>query len=131
MLPVTALSTATIEEIIAAHDAVAECAVIGLDDAMKGQIPIGFVVLKDGVTESPDTIIKELILNVRNKLGPIASFKKVMIAKRLPKTRSGKTLRKTMRNMANNKPYRIPSTIEDPVVLDEIKKLLELQKVKL
>ncbi len=118
------LSTATIEELIAVHPAVAECAVIGVADQMKGQIPVGFVVLKDGVDISFEELTKSLIQNVRDKLGAVASFKTVLKANRLPKTRSGKILRKTMRAIADDKPYKVPSTIEDPVVLDEIKKLI-------
>jgi acyl-coenzyme A synthetase/AMP-(fatty) acid ligase len=118
------LSTATIEELIAVHDAVAECAVIGVADQMKGQIPVGFVVLKDGVTIPFEELVQTLVQNVRNKLGAVASFKTVLKAKRLPKTRSGKILRKTMRAIADNKPYNVPSTIEDPVVLEEIKDLI-------
>jgi acyl-coenzyme A synthetase/AMP-(fatty) acid ligase len=118
------LSTATIEEIIAVHDAIAECAVIGINDQMKGQIPVGFVVLKDGANIPFDELTKELIQNVRSKLGAVAAFKTVFNAKRLPKTRSGKILRKTMRAIADGKIYKVPSTIEDPDVLDEIEHLI-------
>ncbi len=118
------LSTATIEEIIASNTSVAECAVIGVADEMKGQIPIGFVVLKDGVNIETEELIQELIQNVRHELGAVASFKKVLIAKRLPKTRSGKILRKTMRAIADGKAFKAPSTIEDPIVLEEIRVLI-------
>ncbi len=118
------LSTATIEEIIAANDDVAECAVIGVADQMKGQVPVGFVVLKDGVKTRFEELTKTLIQNVRDKLGAVAAFKTILKANRLPKTRSGKILRKTMRAIADKKPYKIPSTIENPVVLEEVKELI-------
>ena len=120
------LSTATMEEVVASNFAVAECVVIGVFDKIKGQVPVGFVVLKDGVEQGKESIQKELIQSVRQKVGPVASFKKVYFAKRLPKTRSGKILRKTMRAIADGKEYMVPSTIENPDVLDEIGELLEL-----
>ncbi|MFN4080169.1 MAG: AMP-binding protein [Saprospiraceae bacterium] len=112
------LSTADMEEIVAAHPAVAECAVIGVDDGLKGQIPVGFVTLKQGA--SPEGVEAELIRMVRERLGAVACFKKAVIVQRLPKTRSGKILRKVMRAIANHKPWQMPGTIEDPGVLDEI-----------
>ncbi|NNK88581.1 MAG: acetate--CoA ligase, partial [Flavobacteriaceae bacterium] len=118
------LSTATIEEIVATYPDVAECAVIGVEDKMKGQIPVGFVVLKCGVETPKDKITADLIQKVRNDLGPVAAFKTVYFAKRLPKTRSGKILRKTMRNIVDQKPFTAIATIEDPAVLDEIKALV-------
>ena len=122
------LSTATIEEVIAAHDEVAECAVIGVADSLKGQVPLGFVVLKEGVTKSDEEITQELYSDVRSTVGPIAAFKQCLVVARLPKTRSGKILRKTMRKMADGLDYKIPSTIEDPAVLEEIDQALELSK---
>lgn len=118
------LSTAEMEEVIAAHPAVAECAVIGVADELRGQVPIGLVVLQEGVRITEETIAKELIQSVRETVGPVAYFKKVFVADRLPKTRSGKILRKIMRCIADRAPYSPPSTIENPVVLDEIKALL-------
>jgi propionyl-CoA synthetase len=114
------LSTGEIEEVIASHDAVAECAVISQNDALKGQLPIGFAVLKDGIDLEPAQLQAEVVAKVRNDIGPIACFKQLMVVKRLPKTRSGKTLRKTMKNIANGEPYSPPGTIDDPAVLDEI-----------
>jgi len=121
------LSTSTIEEVVASYDVVAECAVIGVADELKGQVPVGFVILKTGATISEGALEAELIKMVRKTVGPVASFKRAVIAKRLPKTRSGKILRATMRSIADAKPYTPPSTIEDPAVLDELK-ILMLQK---
>jgi len=114
------LSTGAMEEIIATHPAVAECAVVGTDDALKGQLPVGLVVLKAGATEAAEDIGKELVQMVRDKIGPIACYKTTAVVPRLPKTRSGKILRGTMRSIANGKDYRMPSTIDDPTTLDEI-----------
>ncbi len=114
------LSTAAMEEVVASHPAVAECAVIGVQDNMKGEIPLGFVVLKAGVTMDEEQLEKELVALVRQKVGPVAFFKQAVIVKRLPKTRSGKILRKIMRNMADGKEFSMPSTIEDASVLPEI-----------
>ncbi len=115
------LSTGEMEEIVGKHAAVAECAVIGRADELKGQMPMGLVVLKnlDGIDE--DNVIKELIAMVRSDIGAVAAFKEVFIVKRLPKTRSGKILRKTLRTIADGESYTVPSTIEDPACLDEIK----------
>ncbi len=118
------LSTGEMEEIIGKHDAVAECAVIGRNDDLKGQMPTGFVVLKNGVEASNDEISKELILLVRQEIGAVASFKEVYIVPRLPKTRSGKILRKTMRQIFNGEKYIVPSTIDDPESLTEIEALV-------
>ncbi|MEL6133268.1 MAG: propionyl-CoA synthetase [Bacteroidota bacterium] len=123
------LSTAEMEEVVAAHEAVAECAVIGIADALKGQVPVGFVVLKGGVSTDPAALEKELVQMVRQKVGPVASFKRAVIATRLPKTRSGKILRRTMRAIADGKTYNMPSTIEDPAVLGEIASLMETQRM--
>ncbi len=119
------LSTGEMEEIIGKHDAVAECAVIGRNDDLKGQMPTGFVVLKNGVEISDEEIAKALILMVREDIGPVASFKEVYIVPRLPKTRSGKILRKTMRQIFNGEEYIVPSTIDDPDSLNEIQDLIK------
>lgn len=118
------LSTGAMEEILADHPDVAECAVVGGDDKLKGQIPIGFLVLNAGVTREQKEIISEVIQMVRKRIGPVASFKIATVVKRLPKTRSGKVLRGTMQKIANNEEYKIPATISDPAVLSEIEKSL-------
>ncbi|MGZ5416193.1 MAG: propionyl-CoA synthetase [Nocardioides sp.] len=115
------LSTGSMEAVLAAHEAVAECAVIGVADPLKGQLPRGFVVLKAGVTADPDDIAKELIAMVRDEIGAVAAFKEVTVVGGLPKTRSGKILRKTMREIADGKDAAVPSTIEDPAVLDTLR----------
>jgi len=124
------LSTADMEEIVAAHPAIAECAVIGVENELKGQIPVGFLVLKMGVEISEQKIEAELIQRVRNQLGAVACFKKALIVQRLPKTRSGKILRRIMRHIADDKPYHAPSTIEDLSVLDEIGAICKTQAFK-
>ncbi|MCP4119975.1 MAG: propionyl-CoA synthetase [Desulfobacteraceae bacterium] len=118
------LSTGAMEEVLANHPLVAECAVMGVEDQLKGQVPLGFLVLNAGVTEDHDKIIKEAIQMVREQIGPVASFKTATIVKRLPKTRSGKILRGTMRSIADCKEYKVPATIDDPVILDEIEESL-------
>ncbi len=118
------LSTGEMEEIVGKHPMVAECAVIGRSDELKGQMPMGLVVLKNAVKTDKDQIIKELIGMVREEIGAVAAFKEALIVARLPKTRSGKILRKTLRCMVDGDPYTVPSTIEDPASLDEIKALL-------
>lgn len=122
------LSTGAMEEVLAAHPDVAECAVIGINDQLKGQLPIGLVVLNNGVTNDHDTIIQDLIARVRNEIGPVAAFKKALILKRLPKTRSGKILRGTMKKIADGETFKTPATIDDVAILDEVagefKKLL-------
>jgi propionyl-CoA synthetase len=114
------LSTGGIEEVLASHPDVAECAVIGVHDALKGQVPIGFLVLKAGVKKPPQEIAAEAVTLVRERIGPVASFKTALVVQRLPKTRSGKILRGTMRKIADGEEYRMPATIDDPVILDEI-----------
>jgi propionyl-CoA synthetase len=114
------LSTGGMEEVLASHPDVAECAVVGVADALKGEIPVGFAVLKAGVEREEEQIVKELIKLVREKLGPVASFKVASVVKRLPKTRSGKILRGTIKKIADGTPWRMPATIDDPVILDEI-----------
>ncbi len=118
------LSTGAMEEVIAEHPDVAECAVMGVDDKLKGQIPLGMMVLNAGVERDHDDIVKEVILQIRNKIGPVAAFKTGVVVKRLPKTRSGKILRGTMRSIADKKDYKVPATIDDYSILDEIKESL-------
>ena len=117
------LSTGSIEEVLSEHKDVAECAVIGIANELKGQLPIGLVVLKTGTNKEDKDISKECIEMVRNKIGPVAAFKTVIVVKRLPKTRSGKVLRGTVRKIADKEEYKIPATIDDPKILDEIKDL--------
>lgn len=114
------LSTGSMEEVISQHPDVAECAVIGAADDFKGQLPLGFVVLKEGVKKPEEEIIKDLVNMVREQIGAVAVFKQALVVKRLPKTRSGKILRSTMRKIADGQEYSVPSTIDDPVILDEI-----------
>jgi propionyl-CoA synthetase len=114
------LSTGALEEVLASHTDVAECAVVGAAHELKGEIPLGLIVLKTGVGRSHDVITAELIRMVREKIGPVASFKVVAIVKRLPKTRSGKIVRGTIKKIADGLEYRIPPTIDDPAILDEI-----------
>jgi propionyl-CoA synthetase len=114
------LSTGEMEEVVAAHAAVAECAVVGVQDGLKGQVPVGLVVLKDGVEVTTATIENELIQQMREAIGAVASFRRVLVVNRLPKTRSGKILRGTLRAIADGAPFTPPSTIEDPAVLDEM-----------
>ena len=118
------LSTGEMEEIVGKHPMVAECAVIGRRDELKGQLPMGFVVLKNTEGVRPDEIVQELIAQVRQDIGAVAAFKQALVVGRLPKTRSGKILRKTLRAMVDGDDYVVPSTIEDPAALDEIKVLL-------
>lgn len=114
------LSTGAMEEIISNHPDVAECAVFGADDQLKGQLPVGLFVVKAGVTRDGEEIKQELVKMVRESIGPIACFRDAKQVVRLPKTRSGKILRGTMRSIANSKDYKMPSTIDDPAILDEI-----------
>jgi acyl-coenzyme A synthetase/AMP-(fatty) acid ligase len=120
------LSTAEIEEVVAHHQDVAECAVIGVNDELRGQKPLAFAVLKSS-TANWDTVESEIIQSVRDEVGAIAYLRKVIEVKRLPKTRSGKILRKTMRSIVNQEEYKMPSTIDDPSILDEIKNSIEQQ----
>ena len=115
------LSTGEIEEILAAHPAVAECAVLGLADSLKGQLPAGLVVLKDGQTIGEEQLEKELVAAVRARIGGLACFRQVLVVARLPKTRSGKILRKTLRQLADGEDFVLPATIDDPLILDEIR----------
>ncbi len=119
------LSTGQMEEVVAQHKDVAECAVIGVQDQLKGQLPAGFIVLNAGVNRPNDEIETEVVKLVRDEIGPVAAFKNVMTVARLPKTRSGKILRGTMRAIADGESWKMPATIDDPVILDEITSTLE------
>ena len=119
------LSTGGMEEVLSDHPDVAECAVLGVDDKLKGQTPIGFLVLNAGVDRDHDEIIKEVIQMVRDRIGPVASFKIATVVKRLPKTRSGKILRGTIQKIADNKEWKMPATIDDPATLGEMEEALE------
>ena len=114
------LSTGSLEEVLAGHSDVAECAVIGAADKLKGQLPVGFLVLKAGVDRDRSEIVREAVSLVREQVGPVAAFKNAIVVDRLPKTRSGKILRGTMRKIADSEEYNMPATIEDPAVLEEI-----------
>ena len=118
------LSTGEMEEVVGKHPMVAECAVIGRRDELKGQMPMGFVVLKNAEAVDPDRVVDDLVQLVRKDIGAVAAFKQAIVVARLPKTRSGKILRKTLRAMVDGDEYVVPSTIEDPAALDEIKKML-------
>jgi propionyl-CoA synthetase len=118
------LSTGAMEEVLAAHPDVAECAVIGVADRLKGQLPLGLVVLKAGVTREEGELVEELVARVREEIGPVAAFRKACVVERLPKTRSGKILRGTMRRIANGEAWKPPPTIDDPASLDEIGRAL-------
>ena len=118
------LSTGGMEEVVASHPDVAECAVLGVKDEIKGESPWGFLVLKAGVNRPPEEIEKEVVKLVREKIGPVAAFKTAIVVPRLPKTRSGKILRGTMKKIADEDPWSTPATIEDPKALDEIKEAL-------
>ena len=115
------LSTGAMEEVLASHPAVAECAVLGVADALKGQLPLGLIVVKAGVETTEEILAPELVSLMREKIGPVADFKQALLVKRLPKTRSGKILRGTVRSMADGTPYKPPATIDDPAILDEIR----------
>ncbi len=123
------LSTGGMEEVLASHQDVAECAVLGIADELKGEVPAGFIVLKAGVTKPADQIEKEIVALVREKIGPVAAFKLVFTVPRLPKTRSGKILRGTIKKMADKEPWTMPATIEDPKVLDEIKDAMKARGI--
>ena len=118
------LSTGAMEEVLASHPDVAECAVIGAADELKGELPVGLVVLKAGVKRPHEQIVKEVVQLVRERIGPVAAFKQAVVVKRLPKTRSGKILRGTMRQIADGQEYKVPPTIDDPAILDEIAQAL-------
>ncbi len=119
------LSTGAMEEVLASHEDVAECAVIGVGDELKGQLPLGFLCLNRGCNRPHDEIVKEVIKLVRDKIGPVAAFKLAVVVDRLPKTRSGKILRGTMVKIADGQDYKMPATIDDPAILDEIRLALQ------
>jgi propionyl-CoA synthetase len=118
------LSSGAMEEVLASHPSVAECAVIAVADDLKGSVPLGLVVMKSGVDQARDALCRELVDLVREEIGPVAVFKKVTVVDRLPKTRSGKILRAVMRQIADNEPYQTPATIDDPAILDEVRAAL-------
>ena len=117
------------EEVLAEHKDVAECAVLGIADKLKGQLPIGLLTLKAGVTQKHEDISKECVQMIRQKIGPVAAFKTAIVIKRLPKTRSGKILRGTIRKIADKEDYKMPATIDDPSILSEIKEDLIKNKI--
>jgi len=119
------LSTGAMEEVLAAHPEVAECAVVGVADDVKGQVPVGFLVLNSGVDREETDIVGEVVKMVRGKIGPVAAFKTATVVDRLPKTRSGKILRGTIQKIADDVEWKMPATIDDPVILDEITKALQ------
>ena len=123
------LSTGEMEELIAGHPAVAECAVTGIDDELRGQVPVGFVVLKDGLEISQDQMQNELVEIIRRNIGSVAYFRQSGIVKRLPKTRSGKILRKTIRRLAIETEILVPPTIDDPKILDEISEVMQIRGI--
>ena len=114
------LSTGRMEEVLAAHPDIAECAVVGVADALKGEVPLGLVVLKAGADRDRMELVAELVELVRQRIGPVASFKTAMVVKRLPKTRSGKIVRGTVKKIADGVPWTVPATIDDPASLEEI-----------
>jgi len=114
------LSTGAMEEVLAGHPDVAECAVIGVGDALKGQLPMGFLCLNKGTEKTPEQVVKDCVKRVRDQIGPVAAFKLACVVDRLPKTRSGKILRATMVKIADGEAWKMPATIDDPAVLDEI-----------
>lgn len=119
------LSTGGMEEVLAGHPDVAECAVIGVEDQLKGQLPVGFLILNVGVTKVSEDVVAEVVQLVRDKIGPVAAFKLAVVVDRLPKTRSGKILRGTMQKIADNQDYKMPATIDDPAILDGIDAALQ------
>jgi propionyl-CoA synthetase len=114
------LSTGAMEEVLAGHSDVAECAVIGVADDMKGQLPVGLLVLEAGASRPEEQVVAEVVALVRERIGPVAAFKRAVVVGRLPKTRSGKILRGTMRRIADGLDYKTPATIDDPAILGEI-----------
>ena len=123
------LSTGGMEEVLADHPDVAECAVIGVKDSLKGQVPLGFVVLNVGAELHEGELVAELVARVRQEIGAVAAFKQACVVSRLPKTRSGKILRKVIRAIADGKEFAVPSTIDDPEILKEIEDLFKEQMV--
>ena len=121
------LSTGAMEEVLAAHPDVAECAVVGVADTLKGQLPLAFLVLKSGTTKPASTIVTDVIALVREKIGPVAAFRRALVVERLPKTRSGKILRKAIRQIADGDDWNVPATIDEPAILDEISNAVNSQ----
>ncbi len=119
------LSTGAMEEVLAGHPDVAECAVIGVTDTLKGQVPLGFLCLNKGCNRPHTDIVREVVARVRDQIGPVAAFKLACVVDRLPKTRSGKILRATMVKIADSAPFKMPATIDDPAILDEIRAALQ------
>jgi propionyl-CoA synthetase len=120
------LSTGAMEEVIASHRDVAECAVVGVADELKGQSPIGFIVLSAGVNRPHEEIQTECVQLIRKNIGPVAAFKTAIVVERLPKTRSGKVLRGAMQKIADSQTFKMPATIDDPIILEEIEEALKL-----
>jgi propionyl-CoA synthetase len=118
------LSTGEMEEVLASHPAVAECAVIGVHDPVKGEVPRGFVTLKAGVDTDPAILTAEMVALIRERIGPVAGLRRVDVVEALPKTRSGKILRKTMRGIANGQDEPVPSTIDNPTALSALRPVL-------
>ena len=123
------LSTGSMEEIIASHPAVAECAVVGIADELRGQRPVGFVILKDGQTIDEASLENETIALIRDRIGAVAFYRNTILVKRLPKTRSGKILRKVIRQLTDGEQFTIPSTIDDPIILTEIQDFLQARNI--
>jgi propionyl-CoA synthetase len=119
------LSNSALEEVLMSHADVAECAVIGVADPLKGQLPVGFLVLKVGAERNNDEVVADVVAAVRADIGPVAAFKTAVIVDRLPKTRSGKILRGTMVHIANDEPWTMPATVDDPVIFDDIAAALD------
>jgi propionyl-CoA synthetase len=122
------LSTGAMEEVLASHPDVAECAVIGVADDLKGEVPLGLLVLRDGAKHAPSDIVRDVVARVREQIGPVAAFKQALVVPRLPKTRSGKILRGTMKKIADGQDYKMPATIDDPAVLDDIGNVLKTRE---
>ncbi|MDX2378921.1 MAG: propionyl-CoA synthetase, partial [Acidimicrobiia bacterium] len=114
------LSTGALEEVLAAHPDVAECAVVGVADSLKGQLPVGFLVLQVGADHADDEIVRDCVAAVREQIGPVAAFKSAVVVERLPKTRSGKILRGTIARIADDESWSMPATVDDPIIFDEI-----------
>ena len=123
------LSTGAMEEVVASNPAVAECAVVGISDELRGQVPVGLIILKDGQTTTGEKLEQEIIAEIREQIGAVACFRRVAVVKRLPKTRSGKILRKIIRKLADGEEFAIPSTIDDPAILDELQETLQQERI--
>ena len=123
------LSTGGMEEVLSAHPDVAECAVLGMSDTLKGEIPIGFIILKDGTVKSGPDVEKDCVQLIRSKIGAVAALKVIMVVDSLPKTRSGKILRDTIRKIANGEDWSMPATIDNPAIMDAITQTLKTRKI--